>query len=74
MKSVYDNTILQLEEVRRQNKTLSQKTKDIMNQISEGGHSIYETKSGSALRLRSLSLRLPCPRPRPPWSRRRTRC
>ena len=35
MKSVYDNTILQLEEVRRQNKTLSQKTKDIMNQISE---------------------------------------
>merc|ERR1711970_1004131 len=32
----------QLEEVRRENKTLSNEIKDIMDQISEGGHSIHE--------------------------------
>merc|ERR1712158_308922 len=39
VKSAYEETMLQLEEVRRENKTLS---KDIKDQISEGGHSIHE--------------------------------
>merc|ERR1719476_1240188 len=34
--------MLQLEEVRRENKTLSNEIKDIMDQISEGGRSIHE--------------------------------
>merc|ERR1719237_1549311 len=34
--------MLQLEEVRRENKTLSKEIKDIMDQISEGGRSIHE--------------------------------
>merc|ERR1712158_209010 len=39
VKSAYEETILQLEEVRRENKTLSNEIKD---QISEGGRSIHE--------------------------------
>merc|ERR1719288_559001 len=42
VKSAYDETMLQLEEVRRENKTLSNEIKDIMDQISEGGRSIHE--------------------------------
>merc|ERR1712012_1141344 len=42
IKSVYEETMLQLEEVRRENKTLSNEIKDIMDQISEGGRSIHE--------------------------------
>merc|ERR1712121_473074 len=38
----YDESILQLEEVRRENKTLSHEIKDIMDQITEGGRSIHE--------------------------------
>merc|ERR1712041_40246 len=38
----YEETVLQLEEVRRENKTLSNEIKDIMDQISEGGRSIHE--------------------------------
>merc|ERR1719479_587288 len=34
--------MLQLEEVRKENKTLSNEIKDIMDQISEGGRSIHE--------------------------------
>merc|ERR1719268_754520 len=34
--------MLQLEEVRRENKTLSNEIKDIMDQITEGGRSIHE--------------------------------
>merc|ERR1719209_896390 len=34
--------MLQLEEVRRENKLLSNEIKDIMDQISEGGRSIHE--------------------------------
>merc|ERR1719348_1611343 len=41
-KSAYEETMLQLEEVRRENKTLSNEIKDIMDQISEGGRSIHE--------------------------------
>merc|ERR1740121_2453262 len=41
-KNAYDETILQLEEVRRENKTLSNEIKDIMDQITEGGRSIHE--------------------------------
>merc|ERR1719352_2030897 len=36
VKSAYEETMLQLEEVRRENKTLSNEIKDIMDQISEG--------------------------------------
>merc|ERR1712117_307415 len=39
IKSAYEETMLQLEEVRRENKTLSNEIKD---QISEGGRSIHE--------------------------------
>merc|ERR1711990_518168 len=42
LKSAYEETMLQLEEVRRENKTLSNEIKDIMDQISEGGRSIHE--------------------------------
>merc|ERR1719205_126720 len=42
VKSAYEEAILQLEEVRRENKCLSNEIKDIMDQISEGGRSIHE--------------------------------
>merc|ERR1711887_11489 len=42
VKSAYEETILQLEEVRGENKTLSNEIKDIMDQITEGGRSIHE--------------------------------
>merc|ERR1712198_512849 len=42
VKNAYDESVLQLEEVRRENKTLSNEIKDIMDQISEGGRSIHE--------------------------------
>ena len=42
VKSAYEESILQLEEVRRENKSLSNEIKDIMDQISEGGRSIHE--------------------------------
>ena len=42
VKNAYDETILQLGEVRRENKMLSCEIKDIMDQISEGGRSIHE--------------------------------
>ena len=41
-KNAYDEACLQLEEVRRENKTLSNEIKDIMDQITEGGRSIHE--------------------------------
>ena len=42
VKAAYEETYLQLDEVRRENKTLSTEIKDIMDQISEGGHTIHE--------------------------------
>merc|ERR1712107_428927 len=42
VKSAYEESMLQLDEVRRENKTLSNEIKDIMDQISEGGRSIHE--------------------------------
>merc|ERR1712106_1124693 len=42
IKNAYDEAINQLEEVRRENKILSNEIKDIMDQISEGGRSIHE--------------------------------
>merc|ERR1711988_664305 len=39
VKSAYEESVLQLDEVRRENKTLSNEIKDIMDQISEGGRS-----------------------------------
>merc|ERR1712203_84868 len=42
VKAAYDESVLQLDEVRRENKCLSNEIKDIMDQISEGGRSIHE--------------------------------
>merc|ERR1711892_1349503 len=42
VKNAYDESVLQLEEVRRENKSLSIEIKDIMDQITEGGRSIHE--------------------------------
>merc|ERR1712079_756539 len=42
VKSAYEESGAQLDEVRRENKGLSNEIKDIMDQISEGGRSIHE--------------------------------
>merc|ERR1711988_1969036 len=42
VKNAYEEAVYQLDEVRRENKTLSNEIKDIMDQISEGGRSIHE--------------------------------
>merc|ERR1719435_644742 len=42
IKAAYEESVAQLEEVRRENKILSNEIKDIMDQISEGGRSIHE--------------------------------
>merc|ERR1719204_910201 len=42
VRNAYDEALLQLEEVRRENKTLSNEIKDILDQITEGGRSIHE--------------------------------
>merc|ERR1711881_250025 len=42
IKSAYEESILQLDEVRKENKCLSNEIKDIMDQIGEGGRSIHE--------------------------------
>ena len=41
-KSAYEESVLQLDEVRRENKSLSIEIKDIMDSITEGGKSIHE--------------------------------
>merc|ERR1712218_8100 len=42
VKSAYEESVLQLDEVRKENKVLSNEIKDIMDQTSEGGRSIHE--------------------------------
>merc|ERR1712110_1180011 len=42
IKSAYEESVLQLDDVRKENKVLSNEIKDIMDQISEGGRSIHE--------------------------------
>jgi len=42
VKSAYEEQVAQLDEVRRENKQLSNEIKDIMDQISKGGRSIHE--------------------------------
>merc|ERR1711881_199689 len=42
VKSAYEESVLQLDEVRRENSTLSNEIKDILDQITEGGRSIHE--------------------------------
>merc|ERR1711862_534067 len=42
VKAAYEESVAQLDEVRRENKSLSNEIKDIMDQISEGGRSIHE--------------------------------
>merc|ERR1712241_1104967 len=41
VKNAYEESVLQLDEVRRENKNLSNEIKDIMDQISEGGRSTH---------------------------------
>merc|ERR1712213_134377 len=45
VKNAYEESVLQLDEVRKENKSLSNEIKDIMDQISEGGRSIHEIDS-----------------------------
>ena len=54
VKSAYDESVLQLDEVRRENKALSGEIKDIMDQISEGGRNIHEIDK---IRLIYMNLR-----------------
>merc|ERR1712079_611015 len=42
VKAAYEEAVLQLDEVRRENKNISNEIKDIMDQITEGGRSIHE--------------------------------
>merc|ERR1712121_172428 len=42
VKSAYEESVLQLDDVRKENKVLSTEIKDILDQISEGGRSIHE--------------------------------
>merc|ERR1711933_111989 len=42
VKNAYEESIFQLDEVRKENKVLSNEIKDIIDQISEGGRSIHE--------------------------------
>merc|ERR1711962_1092240 len=42
VKNAYEEGVLQLDEVRKENKGLSNEIKDIMDQISVGGRSIHE--------------------------------
>merc|ERR1712025_1532759 len=42
VKNAYEESVIQLDEVRKENKALSNEIKDIMDQISEGGRSIHE--------------------------------
>merc|ERR1712165_469228 len=64
VKSAYEEGVLQLDEVRRENKTLSNEIKDIMDQIGEGGRSIHEIDK---IRKRLEAEKME------PLSRRRTR-
>merc|ERR1719300_2282107 len=42
VKSAYEETMLQLEEVRRENKTLSDEIRDLLDQLGDGGRSIHD--------------------------------
>merc|ERR1712098_245274 len=42
VKTAYEETMAQLDQVRRENKNLSNEIKDIMDQIGEGGRTIHE--------------------------------
>merc|ERR1711939_1106859 len=42
LKAAYEESILQLDEVRRENKCLSNEIKDILDQLGDGGRSIHE--------------------------------
>merc|ERR1712176_1677620 len=75
VKSAYEETVLQLEEVRRENKTLSNEIKTSWTRSAkEAAPSMRLTKLGSVLRLRNWSCSLPWRRLRPLWNRKRIRC
>merc|ERR1719447_755966 len=60
--------MLQLEEVRRENKTLSNEIKDIMDQISEGGRSIHEIdKIRKRLEAEKMELQAALEEPEGTW-------
>merc|ERR1712106_1231077 len=42
VKTAYEETMLMLDNVRKENKNLSNEIKDIMDQIGEGGRTIHE--------------------------------
>ena len=42
VKAAYEESVLQLDEVRKENKALTNEIKDLIDQISEGGRSVHE--------------------------------
>lgn len=44
VKAAYEDTLRQLDTMRRENKNLSDEIKDLMDQISEGGRSFHEVQ------------------------------
>ena len=42
MKNAYEEGVLQMDEVRKENKKLTYEIKDLIDQITEGGRSIHE--------------------------------
>merc|ERR1712061_846424 len=74
VKAAYEESVLQLDEVRRENKCLSNEIKDIMDQISEGGRSIHEIdKICKRLDAEKMELEAALSEGRVRSSRRRTR-
>merc|ERR1712098_814287 len=55
VKAAYEEVVLQLEEVRRENKALSNEVKDIMDQINEGGRSIHEIEEAEEIAALNLA-------------------
>merc|ERR1711863_216890 len=59
IKNGYEEAFSQLDDVKRENKSLSDEIKDLMEQISEGGRSIHEIeKQRKDLNLRRWSLKV----------------
>merc|ERR1712107_878561 len=75
VKSAYEETMLQLEEVRGRTRLSPTRSRTSWTRSARvDAPSTRLTRSGSALRPRRWSSSPPWRRPRPPSSRRRTRC
>jgi myosin heavy chain 6/7 len=75
IKSAYEESVLQLDEVRKENKCLSNEIKDIMDQISEGGRSIHEIdKIRKRLEAEKLELQSALEEAEGVWNKKKTKC